>query len=171
MSDEKKSAEAPAEAVPAEQPHADAPAAQPHIETTPATPEIEIGIGDAALPGAHKGGFQRLPTAPVAVPATDLGPSEDLETLPEAQWIEPTPVRHGMSGWALGLAIVALGASFFVGWTFPLGLAGIIVAIIALRRPWDSRFVAGWALALSILSVLYSIGWLLWLGYEQHFIS
>lgn len=140
----------------------------PHIETSPASPEVEIGAPDASLPGAHKGGFQRLPTAPVDVPETDTGPTEDPEPLPTAEWIEPEPLRHGMSGWALGLAVVALGASFFVGWTVPLGIAGIIVAIIALRRPWDSRVVAGWALALSILSVAYSAGWLLWLADQQH---
>ncbi|QAY59004.1 hypothetical protein ET475_02675 [Microbacterium protaetiae] len=145
--------------------------AAPHIETSPASPEIELGMGDAALPGAHKGGFQRLPTAPVNLPATDVGPSEDLPPLPDAEWVAPVRVRHGMSGWALGLAVMALGASFFVGWTFPLGLAAAIVSIVALRRPWDSRVVAGWALALSILSVLYSAGWLLWLAHQQHLVS
>lgn len=142
----------------------------PHIETAPPTPEVELGVGDSALPGEHKGGFQRLPTAPVDVPPTDAGPSEDPEPLPEGEWVARAPMRHSMSGWALGLAVLALGASFFVGWTFPLGLAGVIVAIVALRRPWDSNIVAGWALGLSILSILYSAGWLLWLANAQHFI-
>lgn len=139
----------------------------PHIETAPPSPDVELGGGDSALPGTHKGGFQRLPTAPVDVPPTDAGPSEDLEGLPDAEWVEPEPSRHSMSGWALGLAIIALGASFFVGWTFPLGIAGVIVSILALRRPWDSSVVAGWALALSIVSILYSAGWLLWVGNQQ----
>lgn len=140
----------------------------PHIETAPASPEVELGVGQTALPGAHKGGFQRLPTAPVDVPPTDVGPGEDPPSLPDAEWAAPEPVRRSMSGWALGLAVIALGASFFVGWTFPLGLAGVIVSIVALRRPWDSSLVAGWALALSILSILYSGGWLLWLANQQH---
>ncbi len=145
------------------------PAPAPRIEKTPASPELEVDPGSAVLPGEHQGGFQRLPTAPLDVPATDAGPDDEPEPLAGAEWTAPAEVHHGgMSGWALGLAVVALGASFFVGWTFPLGIAGAIVAIVALRRPWDSRVVAGWALALSILSVAYSAGWILWLVGQGH---
>jgi len=148
----------------------------PHIETAPPSPEVEFGLGrparadDPALPGEHRGGFQRLPTAPVDVTPTDVGPSEDIEPLPDAEWVGTEQVHGTLSAWALGLAVVALAASFFVGWTFPLGIAGVIVSAVALRRPWDSRFMAAWALGLSILSVLYSAGWLVWLAvHEQLF--
>ena len=145
----------------------------PRIETTAPSPEVELGLGHPAqvdgpaLPGEHRGGFQRLPTAPVDVPATDVGPSEDVEPLPEYEWVGTEQVHGTLSAWALGLAVVALAASFFVGWTFPLGIAGVIVSIVALRRPWDSRFMAVWALGLSILSILYSAGWLVWLAYQE----
>ena len=51
--------------------------------------------------------------------------------------------------------------SLFVGWGFPIGLVGVVSAILALRRPLESRAVAVWALVLGIVSVLYSAGWLL----------
>ena len=35
-------------------------------------------------------------------------------------------------------------------------------AIAALRRPWESRSLAVWALCLSLVSVIYSAGWLWW---------
>lgn len=63
---------------------------------------------------------------------------------------------------ALLLAIVGLAASLVVGWAAPLGLVAVIVAIVALRRPIESRGVAWWALGLAVLSLVYSAGWLLW---------
>jgi hypothetical protein len=36
------------------------------------------------------------------------------------------------------------------------------LAVVALRRPWESRAVAVWALCLSLLSLAYSAGWLWW---------
>ncbi|WP_052226237.1 hypothetical protein [Microbacterium mangrovi] len=79
----------------------------------------------------------------------------------------PVAERARLASWALGIAIVGLGVSFFVGWGFPLGLAAIVVAIVALRRPWESRFVAIWALALGVLSVIYSAGWLVFAAIES----
>ena len=67
---------------------------------------------------------------------------------------------RGMSAWALGFAIVALVVAMFVGWGFPIGLVAIITAIIALRRPLESRTAAVWALVLGAVSLLYSAGWL-----------
>ncbi len=32
----------------------------------------------------------------------------------------------------------------------------------ALRRPWESRALAVWALCLSVVSLVYSAGWLWW---------
>lgn len=69
---------------------------------------------------------------------------------------------RGMAGWALGISMVGLTASFFVGWAIPLPLAGLVVAILAIRRPWESRALAWWAFALSVLGVIYSAGWLCW---------
>ena len=67
---------------------------------------------------------------------------------------------HRLGPWALTLALLGLVVSFFVGWGFPLGLAAVVVAILSLRRPWESRAVAIWALVLGALSVVYSAGWL-----------
>nr|WP_274637659.1 hypothetical protein [Microbacterium bovistercoris] len=132
------------------------------VETTAPTPDVDADAGATALPGAHQGGFQRLPTAPVDVPATDSAPAEDGEPLPEAQWVTSPSAPRSLAGGALTMAVIALIVSFFVGWGFPLGLVAIVLAIISLRRPRDSTVVAAWALALGILSVLYSGGWLLW---------
>ncbi len=79
------------------------------------------------------------------------------------QWapVEPAVPARGLAAWALGFAIVALVVAMFVGWGFPIGLVAIVTAIVALRRPLESRAVAVWALVLGVVSVLYSAGWLL----------
>ena len=59
-------------------------------------------------------------------------------------------------------AVLGLIVSFLVGWGFLIGLVGVGLAIAALRRPWESRPIAAWALCLSILSLVYSGGWLWW---------
>jgi len=61
----------------------------------------------------------------------------------------------------LTVALLALVVAMFVGWGFPIGLVAIITAIIALRRPLESRTAAVWALVLGAVSLLYSAGWLL----------
>jgi hypothetical protein len=78
------------------------------------------------------------------------------------QWapVEPTAPARGMSAWALGFGIVAFLVAMFVGWGFPIGLLAIVTAIIALRRPLESRAVAVWGLVLGAVSLLYSAGWL-----------
>lgn len=145
------------------------PAAAPRIETSAPSPDIDLGPEAARLPGEHRGGFTRPPTAPVELvhesrePEGD--PRPDGETDLEVRWAtEPTPhdAAHGVGGWALAFAIAGLGVSFFVGWGVPLGIIAIVIAIVALRRPAESRVIAGWALGLGILSVLYSTGWILW---------
>lgn len=82
------------------------------------------------------------------------------------QWIipPPAPPARGLAGWALAFAILALIVSLFVGWGFPLGIVAIVAAILALRRPLESRAVAVWAMALGAVSMLYSAGWLVFAG-------
>jgi hypothetical protein len=94
----------------------------------------------------------------------------EIELPPGAEPVEvraPVAERARLASWALGIALVALAVSFFVGWGFPLGLAAIVVAVIALRRPWERRSVAVWALVLGVLSVVYSAGWLVYAALES----
>ena len=125
----------------------------------PPSPDVAPVEAESALPGMHRGGFERWPTAPVGVTPTVTAPDLDAPLL----WApaEPSQPARGMSAWALGFSIVALVVSMFVGWGFPIGLVAIITAIIALRRPLESRAVAVWALVLGAVSLLYSAGWLL----------
>ncbi len=102
--------------------------------------------------------------------ATPDGDTGEIELPPGAEPVEVRALvaeRARLASWALGIALVGLAASFFVGWGFPLGLAAIVVATIALRRPWESRSVAVWALALGVLSVVYSAGWLVYAALES----
>lgn len=122
-------------------------------------PLTDVGGSHTSLPGEHRGGYQRALTEPV-----DLGhtvPSSPAE--PEIRWA-PAPPAHlpRIASWALTFAILGLVVSLFVGWGFLIGIVGIALAIVALRRPWDSRGVAIWALCLSLLSLAYSAGWLWW---------
>ncbi|GAA5038138.1 hypothetical protein ACFQRL_01300 [Microbacterium fluvii] len=138
----------------------EAAASAPVIDA--ASPDIVLGA-ETRLPGAHSGGFSRLPTGPVDI-SEPTGPTLDLPPDAELRWYmpDPAPPRRGMAGWALGFSIVGLAVSLFVGWGFPIGIAGIVSAIIALRRPLEPRGVAIWAIVLGTLSILYSAGWLLW---------
>lgn len=131
---------------------ADAPVAA-HLEP----PSEDVAVADsAALPGAHRGGFQRGFTEPVPITAsvhTEVAWAPE----PEADTALPR-----IAAWALTFSILGLIVSLLVGWGFPIGLVGVALAIVALRRPWESRGVAVWALCLSILSIMYSAGWLWW---------
>ncbi|GAB2832732.1 hypothetical protein ACFQ0P_09485 [Microbacterium insulae] len=137
----------------------------PGIE--PPSPDVVAADEVSALPGVHRGGYLRLPTAPVAItretaPA-EPGTDEDVP-LVSAQWVMPAPEppHRGLAGWALAFSIAGLLVSLFVGWGFPIGLVGVGSAILALRRPLESRAVAVWALVVGTVSVLYSAGWLLY---------
>ncbi|HWT32664.1 MAG TPA: hypothetical protein VN107_02800 [Microbacterium sp.] len=93
------------------------------------------------------------------------GPADEQPLLPTTEPLEvhpPVAARARLAVWAVVIALLGLAVSFFVGWGFPLGLSAIVVAIVALRRPWESRAVAVWALVLGTLSVVYSAGWLIY---------
>jgi len=130
---------------------------------TSVSPDIDLAQDASPLPGAHRGGFQRLPTAPVAVTVETAPAEPGGEFTPDAtSWQATDSAFHsGLAGWALAFAVVGLLVSMFVGWGFPIGLVAVVSAIIALRRPLENRAVAVWAIALGTLSILYSAGWLL----------
>ena len=151
------------DAVPA--PPAEPAPPAPPAAVEPPSPDVTLAEEASPLPGMHRGGFQRLPTAPIDV-RIETAPSEpgtEDEGGPVAEWLMPTPAppRRGLAAWALAFSIGGLLASLFVGWGFPIGLVGIVTAILALRRPLESRAVAVWALVLGIVSVLFSAGWML----------
>ncbi|MFT3798221.1 hypothetical protein [Microbacterium sp.] len=130
------------------------------VAALPVAPRLEAPTDDvepaptAALPGEHRGGFQRELTGPVPIAAsihTEVGPTAPV----------PAALPHS-AGWALTFAILGLIVSLLVGWGFLIGLLGLGLAIAALRRPWEARGVAIWALCLSLVSIVYSAGWLWW---------
>lgn len=142
--------------------HTPTPPPLPPAAMQAPSPDVAPVAEDSRLPGEHRGGFARLPTAPVGIPVPVTEPEELL--VPSAQWVFPDPPapQRGIAAWALVAAVLGLVVSMFVGWGFPIGLVGIVTAIIALRRPFESRQMAIWAIVLSAVSVIYSAGWLLW---------
>ena len=62
--------------------------------------------------------------------------------------------------------MVALAVSFFVGWGIPVAIVAVIAAVMALRRPVESRAMARWALVLGLTATVYSLGWLVWAGMQ-----
>lgn len=114
--------------------------------------------------------------APDPARAADPAPPGDPDPpLPERElvWAPPQPRRPpDLAGWALLVAVTGLLLSFVIGWGFPVGVIAIITAAAALRRPrqphsragtqrlGQSRSVAAWALALGILSLVYSALWI-----------
>ncbi|MEV8266893.1 hypothetical protein [Microbacterium sp. NPDC076911] len=138
-----------------------------HIEAP--SPDVAEANVASDMPGAHRGGFSRLPTAPTAVQSqtAPAEPGTETNPVPFAQWVMPPPAQpyRGLAAWALAFSIFGLIVSMFVGWGFPIGVVGIVLAIMALFRPFEPRAVAIWALVLGIWSVLYSIGWLIFAAY------
>jgi len=126
--------------------------------------------GEAPEPGR----FARLPTAPTAVTAesgadhTAEGPVvRDVAWTPsDGSELRPRRREARLAPWALLAAVVALVASFFVGWGIPLGILAVIAAILSLRRPGESRGMSVWALVLALVSCVYSVGWLMWAAYD-----
>lgn len=146
-----------------------------------AAPEEEPADGEA-LPPALAAMFENTDSVAVVPegdgadfdsvvrtgPITGPGDVAVAETVPDTvvqadvRWAEDPEILPRSAGWALTFAVLGLVMSFIVGWGFPIGIVGMILAILALRRPWERREVAVWALVLSLLSLVYSAGWLGW---------
>jgi hypothetical protein len=124
----------------------------PRLEAPSA--DVQADAPSSALPGEHRGGFQREMTAPVPVTEPVRVPTEVAS--------EPAGSLPRSAPWAMLFAVLGLGVSLLVGWGFLIGCVGVGLAITALRRPWERRGVAVWALCLSLLSLAYSAGWLWW---------
>jgi hypothetical protein len=131
--------------------------------------EVERPSGTIRIPGSRRDGYTKLPTGPVGIePVVVSGP--DIDAADDTEW-EPqtgaTPTDDTrLAPWALLAAIVALGASFFVGWGIPVAVVSVIAAIMSLRRPVESRAIARWALVLGLCATVYSLGWLVWAGMQ-----
>ncbi|MBA8816731.1 hypothetical protein FHX48_001824 [Microbacterium halimionae] len=132
------------------------PFAAPAAVPSPAAP----AAAPTALPGAHRGGYQRELTAPLDIVVQSQTEYPSVPWQPPATAPVSPPVQGAFSGWALGFAVAGLVFSFFVGWGFPLGIVAIATAILALRRPLESRRVAVWSIVLATLSIAYSALWL-----------
>ena len=130
-------------------------------ETSPPTRRARKEVeGATALPDAGEtdGEEGRLATAQLEMAAFG---DHVIPYVPPAP--KPPP---SLAPWGLLLAIVALASSFFWGWLLPLSAAAAIIAVMSVRRVHDSRRVAVWALVLSLLSGVFSAGWLIW-GFSQ----
>jgi len=124
------------------------------VPVEPPSADIAPVAGESGLPGEHRGGFQRALTEPLPV-------TEPVRT--PVEWAPaPPPALPRSAPWALTFAVLGLIVSLLVGWGFLIGLVGAGMAIVALFRPWEARGVAVWALCLSLLSLVYSAGWLWW---------
>jgi hypothetical protein len=118
---------------------------------------------EATLPGAHRGGFTRPPTAPLEI--TEQQP-EFVPTTGVVVTAESPGAPMNVGGMALGFSIVALIASIVVGLALPIALVGVVLGVVSRRRPFESRSIALWAIVLGALAALYSAGWLLWAAYR-----
>ncbi len=90
--------------------------------------------------------------------------ADESAARPEVVWAPAALVRKGIGGSALSFSISALIGSCVVGWLFPLGIFALVLGIVAVRRPAESTALGRWAIGLSILSLIYSAGWIWWVG-------
>ncbi|MBO0982170.1 hypothetical protein [Microbacterium sp. SD291] len=132
--------------------------------------EVERPTGSARLPGARRDAYTKLPTGPVSVePVVATGPDVDhADADPDWEPSAGAPVADDsrLAPWALLAAIVALSASFFVGWGIPVAVVAVVAASMSLRRPAENHAMARWALVLGLCAMVYSLGWLVWAGMQ-----
>lgn len=148
-------------------------ASRPNARIERPSDEVERPAGAARLPGGVREGYTRLPTGPVGVePVITSGPDPDGVDRGD-DWRPATAAREAapeddtrLAPWALTAAIVALVASFFVGWGIPVAIVAVIASAMSLRRPVENRSMARWALVLSLCATVYSLGWLVWAGMQ-----
>jgi hypothetical protein len=144
---------------------ADAPAGAPPVvpaaSIEPPSEDVAATSAPPSLPGEHRGGFRREMTQPLPV-APPLLVHPDPVVDQQVHWIHPPPALPRSAGWALLFGVLALVLACFVGWGFPVGVLGAVLAVLALRRPWERRETAVWALALNVASLVFSAGWLWW---------
>lgn len=137
------------------------PAPTPATASTPDAPPAPPGGNET--PGANETPDEGLTFRDLSETPTGellhmgIAPAPPVSPAPAAPAPLPTT-----GGWALTFGILGLIVSLFVGWGFLIGLVGAALAITTLRHRWESRSLAGWALALSVLSLIYSAGWLWW---------
>lgn len=129
-------------------------------------PEVERPAGTARMPGAPREGYASMPTGPLDLePVVASGPA-DTAGSPAVEWAPNDGTvsedNTRLAPWALVAAIVALVASWFVGWGIPLAIVAVIAAIMSLRRPVENRAIARWALILGLAATIYSLVWLIW---------
>lgn len=130
-----------------------------------AAASLEVADTDIATNGASESGVipqeARIPTEQLLIASTrPLAPSVSVQE----SWTPPPVLvpRGAFSPAALVASILALVGALFVAWLFPLGLTAIVLGVLALRRPLESRSVAIWAIVLGALSLVYSAGWLIY---------
>lgn len=146
-----------------EVPAAGADPAMPTAAFVPTDPGAAASTAPR-VPGSADERFQRFPTGMMDLPTGAPVAEADSNLSGPRPWTgEPVtvPVRpRGIAGWGLAFSIVGLLASFVVGWAFPVSVVGLLTGMMALRRPFENRSAAVWALVLGITGLVYSIGWL-----------
>ena len=151
---------------------ASATPAVPSPGPSPAVPIAAFVPADAGaaatsaprVPGSAGERFQRFPTGMMDLPPGTAVAGHDGPAAGAGVWTGPSagPAARpgGVAGWGLAFSMVGLLASFVVGWAFPVALVGLITGAVALRRPFENRSAAAWALGLGIAGLVYSAGWL-----------
>ncbi|MDY0830209.1 hypothetical protein SK224_13830 [Microbacterium sp. BG28] len=132
--------------------------------------DVIVPTPAADLPGMHRGGFTRPPTAPVDVRAQVAQHEEfpaTTATLPTTDAASPA----NFATLSLGFAVVALVVAIVVGWGFPIGIGAVVLGLMSLRGRVESRPIAAWGVALGALSLLYSAGWLMYAGIQSGWIG
>lgn len=132
--------------------------------------DVIVPTQAAELPGTHRGGFTRPPTAPVDVREQVA----EHEELPATTATLPTTDAGAPANFAtlsLGFAVVALIVAIVVGWGFPIGVGAVVLGVMSLRGRVESRPIAAWGVALGALSLMYSAGWLMYAGIQSGWIG
>lgn len=150
---------------------------EPVVEPRPVVARVESASDDvivptraADLPGTHRGGFTRPPTAPVDV-REQLAQHEELPATTATLRTTDAASPANFATLSLGFAVVALIVAIVVGWGFPIGVGAVTLGVMSLRGRVESRPIAAWGVALGALSLVYSAGWLMYAGIQSGWIG
>lgn len=120
----------------------------------PITSEILTSTGP--LPG-QPNIILPAPSAPISLPRELVD-----DPAPSAVYVDSDPPAVPIAGFTFIASFLAMVISCFVAWALPLALIVLVMAVIAVRRPFENRSFAWWALVMSALAVIYSTVWLVW---------
>lgn len=132
------------------------------VQSAPATIRADEPITSEIL--TSTGPLPGHPDIVLPAPSATLQLPDDLAFDPNAtaSYVEPEVQPVPIAGFTFVASFLAMVLACFVAWALPLALIVLLMALIAVRRPYENRVFAWWALVMALIATTYSTVWLIW---------